>query len=388
MKVLHFGAGNIGRGFIGRILSESGYDVIFSDIDQNLINIINSNQQYTVKIVGNHQEKIINVRKVSAVHFHDLKIMKIISSVKLITTAVGANALHVVALILAQGILLKIKNGSITPLNIIACENKVQASSFLKKEILKKLSPIYHDYLNKYVGFIDCSIDTIIPLVHFKNNKDVLFLLAEDFKEWIVDVNQFKGDLPKIIDIKYSDNLKSFIERKLFTLNTGHAIAAYLGLMKNYNSIQESMLDEEIRLVVKSAMEESGLVLIKRYNFNKNEHANYINKIFSRFDNPFLSDSLKRIARNPLQKLGNKERLIGPLLGSIQYNLPYFNLSKGIAAAFHYHNPQDLESMKISSFVKDKGIENAIIKICNLSKNSPELYSIILEYINFFNKKK
>jgi mannitol-1-phosphate 5-dehydrogenase len=383
MKALHFGAGNIGRGFIGRALSESGFRVFFSDIDQNIVDAINDNKEYSIKIAGTDKQKVVHVKKVTAINSNDPEIIKIISSVNLITTSVGPSSLNKIALIVAKGILFKITEQSITSLNIIACENKIKASSFLKQEVLKQLPIKYHDYLNKYIGFVDCSIDTIIPLMK-KENKHSLFLIAEDFQEWIVNTNQFKGIPPKIINMKLSNNLNSFIERKLFTLNTGHAVAAYLGLIKKYQTIQEAISDEKIRGIVRFAMEESGAVLIKKHDFNKNDHASYINKIFCRFENPFLSDSLERIARNPLQKLEKKERLIGPLLESIEYQLPYSNLAKGVAAAFYYQNPKDLESMKIFSLIKEQGIKKTLNSVCNLSLNSRALSSILAEYLSIY----
>jgi len=377
MQALHFGAGNIGRGFVGKTLSQSGFNVIFSDVNQEIVDAINRNKEYSVQIISATTKNIVDVKRVSAINSNDSNIIKIISIVDLITTAVGPRVLDKIALVIMRGIKLKIKNKSIKPLNIIACENKIQASSFLKQEVLKKLPIKYHDYLNEYIGFIDCSIDTIIPLV---NKKDYLFLVAEDFKEWIVNASQFKGRIPKIIDMKLSNNLNAFVERKLFTLNTGHATAAYLGLIKKYKTIQEATSDEKIGFIVRSAMEESGSVLIKRYKFNKNDHLSYIKKIFSRFKNPFLSDNLERIARNPLQKLGKEERLIKPLLGTIKYKLPYSNLVKGIASAFFYQNLNDLESIQIASLIKKQGFKKTLIKICNLCENSEEVNSIILEY--------
>lgn len=385
MKALHFGAGNIGRGFIGKSLSLSGFNLVFSDINQDIVDAINYYKEYNVQLVDsnikNNQDNIVNIKNVSAINSYDPKIVKIISEVSLITTAVGPSALNKISLIIVQGILLKIKEKSTQPLNIIACENKIKASSYLKKCILNILPEKHYNYLNQYIGFIDCTIDTIIPISNLKN-KDDLFLLAEDFKEWIVDVTQFKGKIPKIIDMKLSNNLISFIDRKLFTLNTGHAIAAYLGLIKKYNTIYEAILDKNIQSVVRDSMKESGAVLIKHYNFNQDDHFLYIEKIFCRFSNPFLPDSLKRIARNPLQKLHVEERLIKPLLGAIKYKLPYSNLIKGIAAAFHYQDKNDLESMKIASLIKNKGIEKTLLSICNLNKNSAVVYSIIKEYIS------
>ncbi|QIE02240.1 mannitol-1-phosphate 5-dehydrogenase [Buchnera aphidicola] len=378
MKALHFGAGNIGRGFIGKTLSESGFDIIFADLNQDIINLINYYKQYSVKTVGINLHKITDIKKISAINCKDEKIFEQISAVDLITTAVGVNALNSIAIIITKGIILKIKRGSLKTLNIIACENKIKASSFLKEAVLKILPNKYHNYLNQYIGFVDCSIDTIIPSSN--HNQSNLLVIAEEFKEWIVNANQFKGIIPKILDMKLSHDLNPFIERKLLTLNTGHAIASYLGLIKQYKTIKEAIQNPKIRMIVKNAMEESGSVLIKRYFFDKHDHLNYIKKIFLRFENNFLSDRLERIGRNPLQKLGSEERLIKPILGSIEYKLPYANLSKGVAAACHYFNCNDLESMKLASLIKEKGIEKTLMHICNFKLNKEAIYCIKKSY--------
>lgn len=378
MKALHFGAGNIGRGFIGKTLSESGFNVVFSDLNQAIVSAINNKREYSVKTVGLDTYKITNIKNVTAINCNDSKIFEEIVSVDLITTAVGVNALNNIAIIISKGIVLKIKKECVKPLNIIACENKIKASSFLKKAILEILPEKYHNYLSQYIGFVDCSIDTIIPIS--KHNQTNLYVIAEEFKEWIVNLNQFKGVIPKIIDMQLSNYLNPFIERKLLTLNTGHAIAAYLGLIKKYKTIQEAIQDPKIRIIVKCAMEESGSVLIKRYNFNKNHHLDYIKKIFLRFNNNFLSDSLERIGRNPLQKLGIEERLIKPILGSIEYRLPYSNLSKGVAAACHYFNVNDLESIKLQSLIKKEGIEKTLINICDSKLIEEAIFCIRKSY--------
>ncbi|CAL4325940.1 mannitol-1-phosphate 5-dehydrogenase [Buchnera aphidicola] len=380
MQALHFGAGNIGRGFIGRVLSNSGFNLIFSDINQNIINSINHYKKYKIKLISDNFKKNIYIKNITAVHFSDPKISNIISNVDLITTAVGPNALDKVAMSLLEGIILKIRCNSIKPLNIIACENKIRASSYLKKSILNKIPIKYHNYIDTYIGFVDCSIDTIIPTCSSSEEKNNLSLIAEKFQEWIVDKNQFKGKIPEIIDMKVSDNLISFIDRKFLTLNTGHAIAAYLGSIKNYTNIYETISNSTIENIVKNAMNESGIVLIKRYKFNKKDHISYINKIFNRFKNPIFSDRIERIGRNPIQKLSQDERLIRPFLGAIQYNFPYFNLVRGIAAALHYKNKNDIESIKLSSLIKNIGIEKTLVKVTNLDMKRKEINIIIKEY--------
>ncbi|QCI17365.1 mannitol-1-phosphate 5-dehydrogenase [Buchnera aphidicola (Aphis helianthi)] len=385
MKVLHFGAGNIGRGFIGRAILQSGFDLTFTDINQNIIDSLNYHKKYKVKLVGYKYEKIFNINNFRAIQLNNPDILNIVSNVDLITTAIGALSLDKIALILAQGIILKIKLKSTNLLNVIACENKVQASSYLKGIVLKIIPIKYHEYFNNYIGFIDCSIDTIIPSI-FSFEKNNLSLTAENFREWIVDKKQFKGTIPKIVDMTISNNLKSFIDRKIFTLNTGHAITAYLGWIKKYKTIYESIKDNDIKNIVQGAMEESGLTLIKKYSFNKKNHFSYITQILHRFQNPLLLDKVERIARNPLQKLAENERLIKPLLIAKKYSFSYHNLIKGIAAALCYKNKNDLESIKIFNLIKILGIKEALFQISNLPLDSHEMNLIVFEYISI--KKK
>jgi mannitol-1-phosphate 5-dehydrogenase len=48
MLAVHFGAGNIGRGFIGQMLFASGYEICFIDVNQHVIDDINSLKQYYI----------------------------------------------------------------------------------------------------------------------------------------------------------------------------------------------------------------------------------------------------------------------------------------------------------------------------------------------------
>ncbi|CAL4325924.1 Mannitol-1-phosphate 5-dehydrogenase [Buchnera aphidicola (Protaphis terricola)] len=379
MKAVHFGSGNIGRGFIAKILLKSGFDFTFVDVNKKIIDSLNYHKEYNIKLVGYNFEKIINIKNFHAIYIDHPNILNVISNSNLITTAIGVNSLNKITSILIEGIKLKIKLKSKIPLNIIACENKIKASSYLKEIILKHFPLKYHEYFNQYIGFVDCSIDTIIPsMISFEKNN--LSLIAENFQEWIVDKRQFKGIIPNITNMTISNNLRVFIDRKFLTLNTGHAIAAYLGAIKKYKTIYESIKDNEIEDIVKNSMKESGLTLIKKYRLNKKNHFFYIDKILTRFKNPFLLDKVKRIARNPLQKLGKNERLITPLLLTKKYNLLNSNLIKGIAAALHYKNKDDLESIKMSNLIKKLGIKFILNKISNLELNSKEIDLIFHEY--------
>jgi len=371
MEAIHFGAGNIGRGFIGKLLSDSDVRVIFADVNKEVVDQLKERQSYVVKVVGS-EVKEEQVSNVTAVDSSTDEILPFIATVDMITTAVGPNVLKFIAKTISDGIELRAKENNTAPLNIIACENMVRGTSHLKAEVMKHLPADLTDFVAAHVGFIDSAVDRIVPPAE-AGTTDPLAVTVESFSEWIVDQTQFVGDIPKIKGMELTDNLMAFIERKLFTLNTGHLVTAYLGALSGYKTIKEAIDADEIRVQVKQAMEESGAVLIKRYGFDPKAHAAYINKILGRFANPYLVDEIFRVGRQPIRKLGANERLVKPLLGTIEYGLPCDMLLKGIAAAFFYVNPDDPQAVELQAMFAEKGLAETLSHYSGLDANCAQV---------------
>ena len=376
-RAIQFGAGNIGRGFIGALLSKSGYHVVFADVNEEIISKINEDKCYTIHImdVECKDEKVENI---SGVISTSDEILEEIRTSDIITTAVGPVVLPRIASTIANGIKLRKITGVTSYLNIVACENAIKASSQLEEEVKKYLNEEEIAYLNEYVGFPDCSVDRIVPPVKSENILDVV---VENFYEWNVEEKAFKGEIPKIYGMNLADNLMAYIERKLFTLNTGHAITAYFGYLKGYNTVDESIKDEVIHDLVKKAMIESGQGLIAKYNFDKEEHFKYIDKIIGRFKNPYLKDDVARVGREPLRKLNENDRLIKPLMTAKSFNLDIDNLLLGVGAALNYNNEEDSQSVELQSLISEKGVKESLAHVANLAQEQ-EILSKVEKYYN------
>ncbi|EKS1846683.1 mannitol-1-phosphate 5-dehydrogenase [Cronobacter muytjensii] len=381
MKALHFGAGNIGRGFIGKLLADAGIGLTFADVNQTVLDALNARHSYQVRVVG-EQEQIDTVSGVDAVNSTSDDVVTLIAQVDLVTTAVGPVVLERIAPAIAKGLALRKSQGNARPLNIIACENMVRGTSQLKTHVFNALAEDDKAWVESHIGFVDSAVDRIVPPSESAAN-DPLEVTVETFSEWIVDKTQFKGDLPAIAGMELTDNLMAFVERKLFTLNTGHAITAYLGKLAGHQTIRDAILDEKIRLVVRGAMEESGAVLIKRYGFDDAKHAAYIEKILGRFENPYLKDDVERVGRQPLRKLSAGDRLIKPLLGTVEYGLPHQNLVLGIAAAMHFRSADDPQAQELAQLIADKGPQAALAQVSGLDANS----DVVAEAVNAYNAK-
>ncbi|OOF52668.1 mannitol-1-phosphate 5-dehydrogenase [Rodentibacter trehalosifermentans] len=367
MKALHFGAGNIGRGFIGKLLADSGIRVTFADVNDKVIDRLKVDEGYNVKIVGDAVNTIERVSNVSGVNSKDENaVIALFNEVDLITTAVGPNVLKIIAGTIAKGLQARFAAGNEKPLNIIACENMVRGTTFLKEHVFAHLSPEAQAKAEQLVGFVDSAVDRIVPPVQV-DEADPLLVTVEEFSEWIVDETQFKGDIPDIAGMEKTDNLMAFVERKLFTLNTGHATTAYLGKLKGYAFVKESIEDAAIKADVKATMQESGAVLIKRYGFDPQAHAAYIEKILKRFANPYLVDEVDRVGREPLRKLSFNDRLIKPLRGTLEYQLENNHLVNAIAAALSYRNAKDPQALELAQSLAEKGVRETLRHYSELS---------------------
>lgn len=361
-KAIQFGAGNIGRGFIGYLLKNAGYDLVFADVFDNIIDLINKDKAYTIHVKDVENEDI-RVENISAVNSTRDEVVDEIAKSAIITTAVGPLNLVKIADKLASGITKRFEEKSEKYLNIIACENAIKASETLKGYVYERLDGDAKAYADKYVGFPNCSVDRIVPP---SKNENPLDVTVENYYEWNVEEAGFKGEIPEIEGMNLVGNLEAYIERKLFTLNTGHASTAYLGSLKGYKTIDESINDPKIEDRVRKIMQESGEALIAKFGFNKKDHFAYIEKIIKRFKNPYLNDDVKRVGREPIRKLSVNERFVKPINTALEYNLPIDNLLAGLAAGLHFRSEDDGQAVELEKNIANLGLESTIVKITEI----------------------
>ncbi|MDD9267279.1 mannitol-1-phosphate 5-dehydrogenase [Paenibacillus sp. GCM10023248] len=376
MKAVHFGAGNIGRGFIGLVLSQAGYEVVFSDVNDRLVEELQKRKSYTVRIASDAQEtfQVNNVTAINGGNPDD--VAEAVASADLVTTAVGVNILKHIAGGIAKGLELRIARGG-APLAIIACENAIGGSTQLKEHVYSHLSPELQEKAEGLAAFPDAAVDRIVPIQH---NADPLEVRVEPFYEWVVDESQMFPGFQRIEGIHYVNKLEPYIERKLFTVNTGHCIAAYLGYMHGYPTIQEAMADRRIAALVQAAMEETGAVLQRRYGFDAATHTNYIHKIISRFVNPHLTDEVTRVGRSPIRKLSPNDRLVRPALQAYELGMGAQHLAMGMAAALLFDPADDPEAVQIRADIHALGLTAAITKYTSIEADHPIHAEVVHHY--------
>lgn len=369
MLTVHFGAGNIGRGFIGEILNNNNSDVAFVDVNSAIIDELNNRGNYVIEEAA-EDVNLITVDNVYGINNQTdpEKVVEKITSADLITTAIGPKILPFIAPLIAEGIERRKALEITKKIDIIACENMIGGSSFLKDEVIKNLKEAdTSDYIEQYIGFPDAAVDRIVPM---QTHEDVLRVTVEPYKEWVISKDGLKNTDLTLEGVHYVDNLEPFIERKLFTVNTGHATTAYNGAYAGHKTIDESLKDEDVYREVKSVLEETGALMIKKWGFDKAEHEAYINKIISRFENVKLSDDVTRVGRTPIRKLGYDERFIRPIREAKEKGLSVDALVMTVGKALAYNDPQDEESVELQRRLNEKTTEEVISEITQLQDDT------------------
>ncbi len=371
-KAVHFGAGNIGRGFLGQLYFESGYHTIFVDVVPELVQALNERGEYPIHIAEERSETI-QVKEVSAIHGEDIEtVADALAQAVIASTAVGVNSLSKVAPALAAGIEKRFQKADAPPLNIIVCENMIGAEEYLRDETRAYLPLALHPILEERVGFVEASIGRMAPLTqHHDASDDILAVSVEPYCELPVDKAGFRGPIPEVAHMQPRDNFSGYVERKLYVHNAGHAATAYLGHVKGYDFIWEAISDSAIRTEVEGALAESKAALVARHGLDPEELQAHIDDLIRRFQNKALGDQVVRVAKDPLRKLGPQDRLIGAANLCIEYGIAPVHLAFAVAAAIEYDQPGDPTAQELQRLRQQHGFSFILTQVCQVPEDSP-----------------
>lgn len=341
MKALHFGAGNIGRGFVGVLLHEAGYDLVFADVAQPLIDALNSDSSYTVHEVG-AEARDIQVTNFSGVNSatDPEALTEQIRTADIVTTAVGPTVLKIIAPAIAQGLKARAESGA-GKVAVMACENAINATDGLAAAI-REVYPEADDV----AIFANTAVDRIVPNQEPGQGLDVT---VETYHEWAVHAEPFGGQTPEVPGITWVDDLAPYITRKLFTVNTGHAATAYFGYRAGIHKISDALAAPEVRTQVEAVLAETKTLLVAKFGFAPEVQQAYVDKILTRFTNPHLPDTVDRVGRAPLRKISRNERFIGPAAELAERGESATALLSAVGAALGFDVAEDAESVELQA---------------------------------------
>lgn len=376
-KLLLFGAGKIGRSFIGQLFSHGGYEVIFVDINRKIIDQLNLRRSYQVIIKSDSGDEVLQVDHVRGLHFEEVvKIEDEIATTHLIATAVGpANLVKVIRLI-AGGLKKRFSFQKALPVDIILAENLRNAAEYFKTGL--------RDYLpealvHQKIGLVETSIGKMVPIMTREEIElDILRIYAEPYNTLILDKKGFKNPLPEVKGLAPKENMKAWVDRKSFIHNLGHASAAYFGYLKHpqYPYLYQILDDPEVYNFARSTMMESAAILAALYpaEFTLDQLRDHIDDLLSRFRNKALRDTVHRVGRDLYRKLGPEDRLVGAIRLGQECGQSFDQILHALICGFYFRSPDEEGQLfepdqRFARYFDREDISNTLEKVCNFNRS-------------------
>lgn len=376
-KIVVFGAGKIGRSFIGQLFSRSGFEVVFVDINRKLTDELKRRAEYRIIIKSENGNEVVPVRNVHAICLTDsAHVISELASASIACLCVGQQGLPDAIPVIAQALALRRKLSGDRPLDFIIAENMRNSDQYLQSELGRYLPPDYP--LTRLVGLVETSIGKMVPIMSEKDlEEDPLQVFAEPYNTLIVAKNGFKNPIPDVINLAPKENIKAWVDRKLFIHNLGHATSAYLGFRKKPEAtyIFEVLDDREVFEATRKTMLQSAEILMALYpgEFTSNQLTEHIDDLLHRFRNKALGDTLFRVGCDLYRKLSPEDRLVAPIKAAIRLNKPFDLIFSALMAAISFmatNEQGEYLPADIKFFSETKsGITHILRDICRLERD-------------------
>ena len=378
-QAIIWGAGKIGRGFLGEIFQDAGYHLTFVEYDMRLVEALRQAGRYTIhKTTGKGPEEVVTVDDFDVLHTSDIDAIteRIRQRGTVVAISVMQAALPAVAQALVPGVLDKAKNTPDEGLDIILCINMLHPARLAKKVMEETMPAEAQQYLNDRVGLIESVVMRMSPDATPEiKAQDPLAVLNSGYPEMPVDKYGFKGEVPQTKMLRLAENIWAEEVRKIYTLNLAHVCLSYLGTPHGYTYAAKCVMDPQIRPLAEQALAESGVGLAGEFGFTDMEKWN--KEIIESLENPALADTLGRLGADSKRKLGGDDRLVGAARLCLKHGGTPTALAQVIAAGYRFDQPNDPGTEAVQAAVREQGIEKALQIISSLDPQEP-LYAMIL----------
>ncbi|MBO5270229.1 MAG: hypothetical protein J6B77_05550 [Clostridia bacterium] len=353
-NVTMIGAGKTGRGFIARLLNESGVHVNFIDKDEALVSALRKDGKFDVSFFGGRRETY-TVENFTA---NTWETAEQIDEFVLVSVC-GPNLADV-------GAELRKRLDPAKHYYIVTCENYSHPSRILREAI--------------GMDNISVSESTVFCTTIENGGYNIS---SENYPYLQCDADLLDGYDPGIAGIRPLNAFGNFLTRKLFTYNAASCVIAYLGWLRGYSDYADAANDAEVLALLDRNYAVTNRVLCREFGYEEQDQAEFAALSKAKFTDRTIADTVARNAREPQRKLGREERIIGPLLVMNKYGEDASVLEMTVAAMLHYDNEGEDKWRAIKA---EKSPEAILREICGLDESSPSYANILAYYREFAEK--
>jgi mannitol-1-phosphate 5-dehydrogenase len=384
-SAVQFGAGNIGRGFMGQLFREAGLEIVFVDAHASLVDRLNERGSYPLRLLDAYSR---TPRDLTIDRFRALAtaqtdaVAEAMAGACVVSTAVGVANLNAVAPLLAQGIRQR-RERTTESLDVYLCENMLGAADMLSEKVMSLLDSPRQAWAQRNIGFVGTSVARIVGGAGTRSAQDdPLLVIADAHRDTPYDGRARRaGDLG-IAGLHPVGNFKAEVERKIFTHNVGHAALAYLGYLRGHTCIHETFEDDLVKSVFDGALDETTEALLRRYpsDLDRREHMEICQDVRVRFGNPLLRDAIVRVAKDPIRKLGRDDRIIGASALCLSQGVVPDHVATICAAALCYDCPDDTHALRLQTMIHQQGVQETLKQISGVEPSSDFGQKVLTQY--------
>lgn len=361
-KVVVIGAGQTGRGYLGRYLFENNYDFAFIDKNEELVRLMQEDKAFSIHFYKKDRTPLY-VENFETYLSHSKEATKKIHEADLIFTCVFEENLKDVALQLKEGL-----KGKDKTTEICTAENGINPGKILKK------------YLNEYEVYAPYKIGmTAVFCSTIKIASTRLDILSMNMDWFPYDADNlepfgFKGE-------EKVHNFTQLLQRKIWTYNCLAGIISYCGYIKGYEIYGDAANENEIKQLQLDILEELNPALQDYFNISKEDQEAFAQRAFEKMIDKSIYDLCMKTARAAFRKLGPTERIMSPMKILLENNKDVKILEFNAAAALVFWEEQQGNGTEP---MLDKHPIDKFCEINNLSRNN----AIVKNVEKYYNKIK
>ncbi|EOH97504.1 2-dehydropantoate 2-reductase N-terminal domain-containing protein [Enterococcus pallens] len=362
-RALIIGAGNIGRGVVGYLLKEAGYQLSFYDLNTEALETMQQNGGYSVFVAdGETSER------------HEINTFEIIPPDRLtealidhefVFCCVYEGAFQSIANHLAEALRQKMKL-----MNIMLCVNSLGAPQKFRAFVEDALDEDKKIDFQKTVGINQVMVLSAgLPLSEAQLEKYPYAVMITANPHLEIDGLSFKGEQPQIPQVAFVSNAEGRIYRKVYVGNMRHVMAGFIGDAQHMTFVCEAQQDSKIRSYLIGAFEEAHEAISAKYTFDPVEDQEWVAYMQEKLTQN-VKDPIQRVTANPAVKLGAEERFIGPAKLCLAYNILPFYITLGVAYGLRYLQKED-----------QRTVDQLLIEVCGLDPQQDFiLYQLIKKH--------
>ena len=373
------GTGKITCGYLAPLFAEAGWEVVLAGRTPEVVDRINRAGGHSVRITaaGGRAERHLQVAGSRTVVVGTAEFDREIAEADLVSVSVGVSRLAGLAEPLAAALG---GRASDRPLDVWVVENEAGA-------------PILEDAVRR----VAAGSGWTLPPVGFGGGVAHVAVARgswrqEDRPEFVgdgarllyVDAAGLRTRFPDLPGVRATRDYRARLHEKLYVFNAGHAICAYLGWLRGHETVAQAVADPFLRPMVAGSLLESRRALLSAHPQLGSDLHGPVAEALSRYADEALADPVVRVAREPLRKLGPRDRLLGPVRlvrAQTGGEPPYFSL--GIAGALLYRGDDGEQTRELRTRLNREGVRAVLERVCGLAPEDPFADAVAARYAGF-----